>query len=90
MTDLANVDQATHQVLVAESRNSVLSLFPCSIFHNSKEGMLATKLGGRVPDMCDLPASLQIPMDNVPTRQPNSSVKKCHGRGGHREKKNTE
>lgn len=33
---LSNVDQTTHEVLIAESRNGVLSLVPCSIFHNSE------------------------------------------------------
>lgn len=36
-TDLSYIDQAAHQVLVAESRDGVLSLIPRSIFHNSKK-----------------------------------------------------
>lgn len=31
----ADVDESSHQVLVAESRNGVLGLLPRSIFHNS-------------------------------------------------------
>lgn len=76
MANLSNVDQAAHQVLVAESRDSILSLLPRSIFHNSEKEMLAIGFGQRILDSCDLPASLQIPMDNVPTRQSNSSIKK--------------
>lgn len=37
--------------------------------------MLATNFGERILNSCDLPASLQIPMDKVPTRQSNSSIK---------------
>lgn len=35
LTYLSNVNESTHQALIAEGGNSVLCLFSCSIFHNS-------------------------------------------------------
>ena len=32
---LADVDESSHKVLVAESVDGILRLLPCSIFHNS-------------------------------------------------------
>lgn len=36
-TYLTDVNKSTHQVLVAECRNGVLSLLPGRIFHNSRD-----------------------------------------------------
>ena len=45
-TYFSDVDEAAHQVLVAESRDSILSLFSSSVLHNSKNISLGQRYTG--------------------------------------------
>src|SRR4051812_225567 len=83
---LSDVDKSTHKVLVAECRNGLLGLLPCSIFHNTVHrpvsiGWSSEASTGR-ENGDNLPASLQIPVDNVPIRQSNDSIKGVKHQGG--------
>lgn len=66
-TYFSDVDETSHQVLVAECRNRVLGLLPGSIFHNSDVAVSLTV----TLSLCirDLPASLYHPRTQSPNRQ---------------------
>lgn len=73
---LANVNEASHEVLVAERIHCMLSLLPRCIFHNPMRHALGTIPGdGKIKHAGNSPAALQIPDSRVPTRQPNSPSK---------------
>ena len=75
---LSDIDQAAHEVLVAESLDSILGLVPRSIFHNS----------GQVR-MCRCWPKVMVRLTRIPTstsgQRPNPSIQqfhqKCHERG---------
>lgn len=75
---LSDIDQAAHEVLVAESLDSILGLVPRSIFHNS----------GQVR-MCRCWPELMMKLTRIPTstsgQRPNPSIQQfhqeCHERG---------
>ena len=69
---LADVDQTTHEVSVAEGVDGVLGLFPGLIFHNPRDSMVSQwslwPMGRNRRN--DLPASLHDPQ----TTSPNPSI----------------
>lgn len=83
-TDLSNVNQTTHKVLIAELIHGLLSLVSCRIFHNSVDLLVTGTLATIRGQWESLPASLQSSEDSAPIRQPNHPSKP-QGRGATKE-----
>lgn len=68
---LANVDESTHEALVAKRVDSVLRLLPRRVFHNPAE-LDQLRQGSRCDEYS--PASLQYSRGTSPSRQPKQSM----------------
>ena len=66
---LSNVNKSTHEVLIAESVDGLLSLLPRGIFYNAVDYQQAINV--LLGSVRHLPASLHNPRNNVPIRQSN-------------------
>jgi hypothetical protein len=76
-TYLSNINESTHEVLVAESVDGLLSLLPRGIFYNAVI-LLVSKQQEKVHG--NLPASLHNQRNNVPSVNPTFLQKPTKGK----------